>query len=232
MSDCYVTVAEFPDSFRANVARNLLARSGIRALLLNEATVDMAWHLAGAVGGVKLQVDAQHADRARQLLADPSGAAPESPAAPEEPATSEVGGAPRTAEDEDAEPILSDRDRNADRAFRGAVLGLLFPPIELYVFWLLLKVFGGGGRRAGSGGFNPVQREPAPPRAQRMVRHQDASRPPLRERAGLVTIWLVTCPCRRPDWRGLGSRGSHDDGGRTIHANATRKAMPGSSVFL
>jgi hypothetical protein len=35
----------------------------------------------------------------------------------------------------------NDRKNNADRADRGAVVGLLFLPLQLYVFYLLLKIF-------------------------------------------------------------------------------------------
>ena len=42
---------------------------------------------------------------------------------------------------DEPEPPLTSREQNADRAFLGAVFGLLFWPLELYVFWLLLKVY-------------------------------------------------------------------------------------------
>jgi hypothetical protein len=35
---------------------------------------------------------------------------------------------------------LTVREENADRAFRGAILGLLFIPIEFYAVWLVLNV--------------------------------------------------------------------------------------------
>jgi hypothetical protein len=49
--------------------------------------------------------------------------------------------------------VLTKREQDADRALRGAVIGLLFLPLQLYVFWLLLRVFvsdeelGAGKRR-------------------------------------------------------------------------------------
>ncbi|HZU35229.1 MAG TPA: hypothetical protein VFA18_04955 [Gemmataceae bacterium] len=43
--------------------------------------------------------------------------------------------------EEAAEPPPNVREQTARRAVRGAVLGLLLWPLQLYVFWLLLRVF-------------------------------------------------------------------------------------------
>ena len=39
------------------------------------------------------------------------------------------------------ESAPTSREQNAERARRGAVFGLVFLPLQLYVSWLLLKVF-------------------------------------------------------------------------------------------
>jgi hypothetical protein len=41
----------------------------------------------------------------------------------------------------DPDPPDTARERAAERAYRAAVLGLLLVPLQLYVFWLVLKVF-------------------------------------------------------------------------------------------
>jgi hypothetical protein len=45
------------------------------------------------------------------------------------------------AEDDEAEEKLTRREEDADRAFRGTVVGILFFPIQFYALWLLVKVF-------------------------------------------------------------------------------------------
>lgn len=54
----------------ADVARALLESEGIEAWILDEHQIRQRWHLAGALGGVKLAVAPQDAARARQLLAE------------------------------------------------------------------------------------------------------------------------------------------------------------------
>src|SRR5262245_60532836 len=119
MSDSLVTIAAFWSPVEADLARNRLEAAGIQAFLANAVTVGMYWHLSNAVGGVRLQVREGDAEEALAVLAEQ----------------------PAAAEAEESEPVLTSREQNADRAFRGAVLGLLFLPLQLYVFWLLLKVF-------------------------------------------------------------------------------------------
>jgi hypothetical protein len=43
--------------------------------------------------------------------------------------------------DLEEEPPRSSREQLASYAFRGALLGILLPPLELYVLYLLFKVF-------------------------------------------------------------------------------------------
>ena len=45
------------------------------------------------------------------------------------------------ADEDQSESPRSVREENASRAWRGAVLGLLCWPLQLYVFWLLLQVY-------------------------------------------------------------------------------------------
>ena len=145
MSDEFLTVATFDSPIDANLAKNRLEAAGIRAFLADEETVAMTWQFANAVGAIKLQVAARDFNRALDLLAERSpGAGPPAEAAAglaaEDPDV-EQGLVAGTAEEDEPEPARSAREENAYRAWRGAVFGLLFWPLQLYVFWLLLKVY-------------------------------------------------------------------------------------------
>jgi len=58
MSDAesLVTVATFDSLPQAELARGLLDAEGIRSFVIDAETVNMAWYISGAVGGIKLQV--------------------------------------------------------------------------------------------------------------------------------------------------------------------------------
>lgn len=113
-------------------------------MLSDEATVYMAWHLANAFHGIKLAVQETDAARAREILAEDSGS-PETTAAEELEALSqqELGLADPTdaAEPDEPESPLTLREKRAERAFRGAVIGIWLIPWQLIVFYLLLRVF-------------------------------------------------------------------------------------------
>jgi putative signal transducing protein len=145
MSDRLATVATFRSPVEANLARNRLEAAGIEAFLADEETVGMVWHLTNALGGIKLQVGDRDVGEALAILAESE--ALELPAAGQAdealPPTSgekqpwELG----RVEVDEPEVALTSREQNADRALRGTVLGLLLLPLQLYAFWLLLKVF-------------------------------------------------------------------------------------------
>jgi hypothetical protein len=141
MSDRLVAVAAFGTPVEANLAKNRLEAGGVQGFLSDEETVGTAWHLTNAVGGIKLQVRQQDVEQARAVLAQRTqadGPDESDPArGPEEWPAPDAG---RVEVDED-EPVLTNREQNADRALRGAILGLLLFPLQLYGFWLLLKVF-------------------------------------------------------------------------------------------
>ncbi len=64
-----LTIGNFPTAVEAHAARLLLGSHGITAIVVDEALVGNFWQFGNAVGGVKLQVTADDAPRARQLLA-------------------------------------------------------------------------------------------------------------------------------------------------------------------
>jgi hypothetical protein len=136
------TIATFGDALEANLARNYLESAGIPSFLADEMTMGVAWHLGVAIGGVKLQVADEIEYEARQALAERAAAVSDA-----EPETGAAEDASQPSEPIDAAPpdepevVLTPRELNADRAWRGMVFCLFFLPLQLYIFWLLLKVF-------------------------------------------------------------------------------------------
>ncbi len=59
----------------AHLANALLASEGIESWVFDAGQVGVQWHLAGALGGIKLGVRAEDAERARSLLAGDHSAA-------------------------------------------------------------------------------------------------------------------------------------------------------------
>ncbi len=118
MTDQLVTIARFPSLFEAEVAQDRLKAEGIPCFLTDTAMVGLG--LPNVVGGTGLQVPAEHAAHARALLVE----------AP----TADVD---RTSEEPES---ITEAERNARRAWRAALLGVVFWPLEWYAIWLLVKV--------------------------------------------------------------------------------------------
>jgi hypothetical protein len=59
----------------ADLAKSFLESQGIRAWVLDEHQIRMRWHLAAALGGVKVAVSPSDAERSRELLAQDHSAA-------------------------------------------------------------------------------------------------------------------------------------------------------------
>lgn len=143
-SHSLVTIARFYDVVQAELARNDLGEAGIRAFLLDQGIVSTVWYLTTAVGGIRLQVAAKDAERALTILSqreqETIPAREEGSVAVEVPDGEEEGDFPDADDEDDAQPQPTKREEDAERAFRGAVLGLLLLPLQLYVFWILLGV--------------------------------------------------------------------------------------------
>lgn len=166
MSIDFVTVATYWNAAEAELARAVLEGEGIHACLEGEATARWMWYWANALGGIKVQVPASEAQRAREILqrkppADSKRGAPQrcgECGAEVEPGfdtcwscgaeipvpedTSEAAAAPSKADDEseDAEEMLEGADAALVRAFRAAIIGTLFCPGLLHaysIYWLL-----------------------------------------------------------------------------------------------
>lgn len=63
-----VTIDTYMNPLEAHIARGLLESEGIPATLGSEHHVWASWHFAQALGGVRLQVPAEFAHRARDVL--------------------------------------------------------------------------------------------------------------------------------------------------------------------
>jgi hypothetical protein len=133
MRDELVTVATFDNDLDAALARQCLAGAGIKAFLADHSMVATAWHLAGALGGVKLQVAERDRDEAGEVLAKAQAGELEV-AEPEWPDDN------KEEDEESSEPARTAREQTVDRAMKSMVLSLLFLPLSLYTGWLLLDV--------------------------------------------------------------------------------------------
>ncbi|MHC4507992.1 MAG: putative signal transducing protein [Planctomycetota bacterium] len=137
MPDKLVTIATFSALVEASMARDQLDAEGVRAVLADAETVGMAWHLTGAFGGIKLQVMAADADRAISILrADDTTSSSDAESWQDATGEDFARESDRAYEDEYEYPT----NELVDRAFRAALLGVLFLPLQFYSVWLLLRI--------------------------------------------------------------------------------------------
>ena len=176
MAGKLVTVATFENATQAQVARNALEAEGIRAALGDEMTVDLFWNLSNAIGGVKVQVLEENADRAveileRELGPDEGGEVDEEQLAAEAEAAAREGEEERVAEAgptpiptpprpdavatpsaEGAEP--SERDWYARGLFFIGWIALAFPPAWFFALYFFLNAAFGAGSLSPRGRYN------------------------------------------------------------------------------
>ncbi len=132
-----LVVATFALPTEAEMARGLLESNGIQALLRDEGLVGVHPWLSNAVGGVKVVVPAEDAERAREILGD-AGEGRESTG-------------PKLVDP--VEQDSSEADVLAARALNAAGIGLLvFPPmLHIWSAWVLLRVFSSSAPLSPSG---------------------------------------------------------------------------------
>lgn len=144
MSHELITVATLSSPVEASLVQNQLEAAGIRSFMSDEAAVGMAWYLGNAIGGVKVQVAESDAPRAFEVVHD------------HEPVTiteedwrntkgldGETGDFDEQWEEDeaaDAEVTDSDLNQMVDRAWKMAVYGIMFFPLQLYSLLLLIKI--------------------------------------------------------------------------------------------
>ena len=129
MSNDLIEIARFDSAAEAAVARNRLDDAGIRASLDGEAMASWFWYFGSAIGGVKLLVNRQDAERASSILSS----APE----PGDFDSIDFG----DDSPEDADDQTNDVSPELMRAFRASIIGLfLFPPLlNIYSTYLLFR---------------------------------------------------------------------------------------------
>jgi hypothetical protein len=141
--DELVCVANFTTAEQAAIAQINLEAQGIRCALNNQTTAGLFWYMSDAIGGVGILVAKTDQAKALELLDELAANK-----------TDLIGDAWKINPDDESQNVatqevatdpdlpMSAREENANRALRGAVLGVLFAPLQLYVFYLLLfKVF-------------------------------------------------------------------------------------------
>lgn len=121
----WVTVATFWLAPEAHIARLRLESEGIDCVIVDENLVATDWLFANAVGGIKLQVPADQAVRARETLA-PAAGRPAADAAGE-PLYDGQARCPRCGSDDVFRTPLSRRAAFLCILFLGAPLPLLRP---------------------------------------------------------------------------------------------------------
>lgn len=68
MNTTLTTIAAYSFPHEAHMAVSRLEAAGIPAHIVDEHTINMQWLYSNALGGVKVQVAAQFADKAKEIL--------------------------------------------------------------------------------------------------------------------------------------------------------------------
>ncbi|MBX9578845.1 MAG: DUF2007 domain-containing protein [Gemmataceae bacterium] len=163
MADRLVMIATFDQPARARLAANALAEAGVQAAVADESLVAMDWLLSGAVGGVKVQVWEEDADRAVGVLDEALGSgeagdaealATEAEAArPDDPGDRPAAG---PAPDESPPAAPDSRDVYARRLFVVGWFGAAFPPLLPVTIYLFLNAAFGAGPLSPRGRFELI----------------------------------------------------------------------------
>jgi hypothetical protein len=148
MAGKLVTIARFDLAGQAHIAKNALEAAGIKSVLADEQTIAMDWLLSNAIGGIKVQVLEEDAERAVTALEESLGS--DEPV-DEETMTAVAEAAEKEDIDEPPEPTVppfdappspagtdteessagkpSERDEYARRLFLTSVFSVLVPPL-------------------------------------------------------------------------------------------------------
>ena len=164
MAGKLVTIARFDLAGQAHIAKNELEAAGIKSVLADEQTIAMDWLLSNAIGGIKVQVLEEDAERAVTALEESLGS---DETVDEETMTAAAVAAEKEDIDEPLEPIAppsdspptlagtdteesaagkpSERDGYARRLFLTSVFSVLVPPLWFYAIYLFLNAAFGEG---------------------------------------------------------------------------------------
>lgn len=135
MKDGFITIATFSTPWEARLAKITLEAAGVDAVLFDENFIGVNPLLTNALGWIKLQVPASEEETALLLLSNSSQELPQD----DEDVDYEVNDAEAEAPLGDS-AALNSREQLVRGAFRGALLGLVIHPLQLYVFYLLIRI--------------------------------------------------------------------------------------------
>ena len=126
-----VTIATFSNYLQANLARDELRSNGIHCVVPGDDVGGFLGMYTGSIG-VKLCIRREDLKAAREILSqiDSVEIAEELPEEADQSEPEKV---------DPGEP--NQREQLAGRAFRSAVIGCLFVPLQAYTSWLLLRVW-------------------------------------------------------------------------------------------
>ena len=128
-----VCISKHLTNAEAHVAKLSLAEAEIPCFLDD---ANCAGLFSNALGGVNLLVPANEVERANQILNDSVAEGKDLIGDAWHQVT--PGESENVADGNDVFVRLNEREESADRAFRAALLGLLFLPLQLYVLYLLV----------------------------------------------------------------------------------------------
>ncbi|VTS03873.1 Uncharacterized protein OS=Vibrio orientalis CIP 102891 = ATCC 33934 GN=VIA_002736 PE=4 SV=1: DUF2007 [Gemmata massiliana] len=175
MAGRLVTIARFDLAGQAHIARNALDAAGIKAVITDEAIVAMDWLLSNAVGGIKVQVLEEDADRALAVLEQALGSDEPDEPVDEEALAAEAEAAGAEEQDElptpktllapelPAPPVASptsierpprSREDYARSLLFIAWIGLAFPPVWFVALYFFFNAAFGSGPLSPRGRYN------------------------------------------------------------------------------
>ena len=129
MSNDLIEVGRYNSAAEAALARNLLNDADISACIDGEAMAGWFWHLGSAIGGVKLLVGGQDAERATSILETA-------------PTKADLDAAGFGDDSEEADDKMGEEiSPELTRAFRASIMGLCFLPplLNFYSVYLLVR---------------------------------------------------------------------------------------------
>ena len=133
----------YTNAIDAAMAKNLLEAEGIKALIADDQAIGMAWQMSIAMGGVKVLVSEGDLPRAEAVLAGLNRSLAHEVS--QEPDSNAGEGTSTEIYDESSDletqqTACSDRERLAEASWKGSLISILFLPLQLYVFWMLLRI--------------------------------------------------------------------------------------------
>jgi hypothetical protein len=131
MAGNLVTIRTFSSNVEANLARTLLERAGIPAVLTDELTSGDVWRLSSAVAAIKLQVAEEDRERALACLDSDDEPAGSQLSEQESRVESESPPAEEDDEDDEDEPMASDSLKKIGRPL---IWCILFPTLFFFAF--------------------------------------------------------------------------------------------------